>query len=205
MYPIGIGECLHCVIGGSDGTGRWWWYSSCSVVSSSWSLLVWKGLCMPHRTCLLNTLMMVGVLFLWILTMPLTLSVVLHCGLCTWPSCSGFLFSTYRCYSFIVGFQWAWLAVAVLPLIQSPTKRSGMLMTWIVLALFCMSENGWTTSGSSFGYLPEPSKSFMVVSNEWMESAHDIFGDLGIFIFLVIFSWWAISGSVGCLQFIQGT
>ena len=63
------------------------------------------------------------------------------------------------------------------------------------------------SSGPSFGYLPEPSKSCMVVSNEWMESAHDIFGDFGIFIASHHpFLGGAIDNSVGCLQFtiVQG-
>ena len=45
----------------------------------------------------------------------------------------------------------------------------------------------------------------MVVSNEWMESAHDIFGDLGIFIVSRHpFLGGAIGDSMGCLQFVQG-
>ena len=51
----------------------------------------------------------------------------------------------------------------------------------LLLVELCQKLHNWFNSrGSSFGYYPEPTKSFVVVNEWWRSEIVAIFGDLGV-------------------------
>ena len=118
-----------------------------------------------------------------------------------WPSCSRFLFNTYRGYAPLIvagtiellfssegttqGDPLAMLfyGVSLMPLIESLKDRTwyagdsgtlgalGNLVEWL---------SSLTENGPKYGFYPEPSKSYLVVHPNIVEKAHQLFYRFGI-------------------------
>ena len=122
-----------------------------------------------------------------------------------WPRCSRFLFNTYRGYSslWINGssdplfsregitqgdpLSMLFYAVALLPLIRL-LKSSHYTQSWFADDSACVGslENvrSWfkqlMDEGPKYGYFPEPSKSVLVVDQEFKDKAELLFGEFGV-------------------------
>jgi hypothetical protein len=122
-----------------------------------------------------------------------------------WPRCARFLFNTYRGYSVMViqgaknllhsqegvtqgdPLSMLMYAMAILPLIQS-LDVSRVTQNWYAddaSAIGSLTDlKEWFVSlmqkGPAYGYLPEPHKSFLIVTREFEQSAKEIFDDLGV-------------------------
>jgi hypothetical protein len=123
-----------------------------------------------------------------------------------WPRCAKFLFNTYRGYSPLVvqgtdqliysregvtqgdPLSMMFYGVSLLPLINSLPRDAETTPTWyaddasVIGPL--ISIKVWLTDlinrGPSYGYYPEPKKSYLVVKEKFKDVAEEIFGDLGV-------------------------
>ena len=123
-----------------------------------------------------------------------------------WPRCARFLFNTYRGWSVLVlkgsstflyskegvtqgdPLSMFMYAIGTLPLIRSLHNPGHWTQLWYADdasaggTLFELRDwfNLLCSRGPAFGYYPEPTKSFIVVSERWRNEANAVFGDLGI-------------------------
>ena len=123
-----------------------------------------------------------------------------------WPRCARFLFNTYRGWSVLVlrgsstylyskegvtqgdPLSMFMYAIGTLPLIRSLNDPGHWTQLWYAddasasgaLPKLRNWFNQLCSYGPSFGYYPEPTKSFVVVSERWKSDAAAVFGDLGV-------------------------
>ena len=122
-----------------------------------------------------------------------------------WPRCSRYLFNTYRGHSslWINGhpdplyskegvtqgdpLSMCFYAVSLMPLIRQ-LKSSDWSQTWFADDSSCTGSlsqvKRWfdllLSEGPKYGYYPEPSKSVLVVREEFFDRAQTMFGDMGV-------------------------
>ena len=123
-----------------------------------------------------------------------------------WPSCSRFLFNTYRGYAFLLlktsnemllsregmtqgdPLSMMFYSVATLPLVRALKGDSRWFQSWYADDSVCAGSlddiRCWLDHllelGPSYGYFPEPRKSYLVVAPNFTHLASDVFAGLGI-------------------------
>ena len=137
-----------------------------------------------------------------------------------WPRCSRFLFNTYRGWAPLImkgtstilysregvtqGDPLSMLAYAIgtLPLIRSLKHPQDGIQIWYAddasacapLAALKDWIDKLIKEGPSYGYFPEPMKSFLVVSDSYLSKAHEVFEKFGV---QVVTSHRLLGGVVG--------
>ena len=122
-----------------------------------------------------------------------------------WPRCSRYLFNTYRGYASLLlqdgsksllskegvtqgdPLSMMLYAVAVLPLIRSLRAPGKWTQNWYADDSSCVADlcslRAWyeelSRKGPDYGYLPEPSKTVLVVGPSDVQQASALFSDLG--------------------------
>ena len=126
-----------------------------------------------------------------------------------WPSCSRFLLNTYRGYAFLLlktsnemllsregvtqrdPLSITFYSVATPPLVRALKGDGCWLQSWYANDSVCAGSlddiRCWLDrlleQGPSYGYFPEPCKSYLVVAPNITHLASDTFAGLGILIF----------------------